>query len=163
MNTNPTIRTAVALGVAAAWMATAGGARAQGPDARTVDALRAALDDERLAQATYTQVMQQFGTVRPFVNIVRAEARHEAMVLDLFRKYGLDIPQNRYTQAPPTVPATLGGAFRAAVQAEKENIALYDRFLAFVAEPDIRSVFQRLQAASRDNHLPAFQRGANRN
>jgi hypothetical protein len=37
--------------------------------------LMAALDDEYQARATYAQVLEDFGDVRPFSNIVEAEDR----------------------------------------------------------------------------------------
>jgi hypothetical protein len=41
---------------------------------------------------------------------------------------------------------------------EKENRGMYDRFLAFIQEPDIRMVLERLSNASQQKHLPAFER-----
>ncbi|MGE3979752.1 MAG: hypothetical protein AB7F94_19520, partial [Nitrospira sp.] len=55
-------------------------------------------------------------------------------------------------------PASVLQACRASVEGEIENIAMYDRFLKGTEIPDIRAVFQQLQARSRDAHLPAFQR-----
>lgn len=45
-----------------------------------------------------------------------------------------------------------------AIEAEVENIALYDRLLPAIADASVRHVLQNLQDASRDNHLPAFRR-----
>jgi hypothetical protein len=39
-------------------------------------ALEDALDDEYKSHATYDQVIRDFGSVRPFINIVEAEAKH---------------------------------------------------------------------------------------
>lgn len=130
-------------------------------DEKTRQALLEALADERRAQAVYRAVLNKFGEVRPFVNIVEAERRHEAMLLPLFEKYALEIPQNEFDAAKTQeVPATLAEACRAAIKGEEENIALYDKFFGFVKEPDIRQVFRYLQSASKDNHLPAFTRCA---
>jgi hypothetical protein len=131
-------------------------------DERTVEALHEALDDERHAIAFYTAVIDKFGNVRPFVNIVRAEERHEAALLRLFAMYDLDVPKDRWTEHEFDVPDTRAAACAASVDAEIENIAMYDRFLEFVEEPYIRQVFQNLRAASADRHLPAFQRCARR-
>ena len=35
---------------------------------------------------------------------------------------------------------------------------MYDRILAETTEADVRRVLEHLQAASRDRHLPAFER-----
>lgn len=50
-------------------------AAAQSLDGKTKEALVAALNDERRAQATYGAVLKKFGTVRPFVNIIGRGSR----------------------------------------------------------------------------------------
>lgn len=42
--------------------------------------LREALEDERKAEATYMAVIEKFGPIRPFINIVFAENRHAMAV-----------------------------------------------------------------------------------
>ena len=127
-------------------------------DQRTQDALVSALADERLSQATYQAVLNKFPGSRPFINIIEAEKKHESFLLPLFAKYGVTVPANELDPAKISVPADLIEACKAGVKLENENIALYDRFLQFVKESDIKDVFTRLQSASRDNHLPAFTR-----
>ena len=53
-------------------------------------------------------------------------------------------------------------ACKVGVEAEIENAALYDRLFAMVEHADILQVFESLQAASQEQHLPAFERCANR-
>lgn len=126
-------------------------------NATTADALRETLMDERRAQAFYTSVTAKHGQVRPFSNIVRAEERHAAVVELLMTRHGVAIPSNTPTNLP-AVPSTLPECNRLAAQLERENIAMYDRLLADVAEPDIRTAFENLRDASKNNHLPAFER-----
>ncbi len=124
-------------------------------------ALRMALDDEYKAEAIYSQVLEDFGSVRPFSNIVNAERRHIDALIPLFDKYGLEVPENPY-------PGQVGfydsvkDACEAGVQAEIENVALYDQIDSMVEDDDVAFVFSRLRQASQDKHLPAFQRCANR-
>ena len=54
-----------------------------------IGALAEALDDEYQAFATYGQVIDDFGPVRPFVNIREAEGRHIAALQRLFERYGV--------------------------------------------------------------------------
>ena len=61
-----------------------------------IDALLEALDDEYRAWATYDQVLQDFGDVRPFNNIREAEARHIQALHRLFVVYGLPQPENTW-------------------------------------------------------------------
>jgi hypothetical protein len=122
-----------------------------------VQALSETLDDEYKSRETYAQVMRDFGEVRPFINIVDAEARHANALLGLFQKYGIAPPANRWvTQAPRF--ASIHEACAACVQGEIENVALYDRALKSTQRPDILTVYHALRSASQDRHLPAFQR-----
>lgn len=129
-----------------------------GLDEKTKKALLSALEDERRAQATYRAVLNKFANARPFINVVEAEKVHESLLLPLFAKYGVPVPVNEFDPVKVTVPDSLAEACKVAVNAENENIALYDGFFTFVKEPDVKEVFLRLQSASRDNHLPAFTR-----
>ena len=125
------------------------------------DALAAALDDEYKSRETYAQVIRDFGEVRPFINVVEAEARHIEALLALFKRYGIAAPENILAAKAPTF-ASVSAACTAAVQGEIENVTLYDRLLQSTTRADILDVFQALRAASQDRHLPAFQRCAQR-
>lgn len=116
-----------------------------------------ALDDERKAEATYRAVIEKFGEVRPFINIIEAERRHSAAIERQMTRLGFAIPANQW-QSRGMAPDTLAEACRMAIEAEVENIALYDRLLPAIADDSVRHVLQNLQDASRDNHLPAFRR-----
>ena len=50
-------------------------------------ALLEALEDEYKARATYRLVINKFGQIRPFINIIQSEERHIQALLPLFRKY----------------------------------------------------------------------------
>lgn len=129
-------------------------------DARTRDALLAALDDERRAQALYQAVLKRFGEVRPFVNIIRAEQRHESLVAALMKKYGIPVPPNPYLDRAFSIPDLLTECCVQGIAAEKANIAMYDGFLTFVKQKDIWQTFNYLRDASLHHHLPAFERCA---
>lgn len=127
-------------------------------NAATVAAMAEALDDEYKAIATYESVLDAFGPVRPFANIVEAERRHAGALLRLYEQRGLTPPPNRW-HGRVAAPATLKDACAAGVQAEVENAALYDRLLAAVSGDDaVTQVFINLRDASQQRHLPAFRR-----
>lgn len=130
-------------------------------DDQEVQALLAALDDEYKSHATYAQVLLDFGPVRPFINIVEAEARHIAALVALLERYRLPVPPNPWSGKTPRYQS-VEAACVAAVRAEIDNAALYDRLLASTRRPDILAVFQALRSASQDSHLAAFQRCAQR-
>ena len=124
-------------------------------------ALHEALDDEYRSWATYDQVMVDFGAVRPFSNIREAESRHIEALCGLFAVYGLPVPANPW---PGKVEryASLQAACEAGVAGEVANGQMYDRLMAQTQRTDILAVLHRLQQASQQRHLPAFQRGAQR-
>ncbi|MGI0493675.1 ferritin-like domain-containing protein [Alkalinema pantanalense CENA528] len=125
-------------------------------------ALIEALNDEYKARATYRAILDKFGNIRPFVNIIESEERHIQALLLLFRKYGLPIPQDPWDGCV-AIPASVQEACQQGVQAEIENAALYHRLLDLSqGYPDVQTVFLNLQRASQNNHLPAFQRCAAR-
>lgn len=126
-------------------------------DAKTIEALREALDDEFKARATYRKVIEAFGPVRPFVNIVEAEDRHARALLALLARVGIAAPRDTWPDRV-VAPRTLAAACRAAVEAEIENEAMYQRLLRRVSDPAARRVMRRLQQASQERHLPAFRR-----
>ena len=119
-------------------------------------ALNMALDDEYRARATYQAIVDAYGPVTPFANIVQAEQRHIEALLPLFQRYGLAPPYDRWN-GNVQVPPSLQAACEAGVQAEINNYQMYDRLLTEVAEPDVRAVFSNLRNASAYHHLPAFQ------
>lgn len=130
--------------------------------AAEIQALHDALDDEYHAAAVYSQVLSDFGALRPFLNIRDSELRHIEALLRLFERYRLPIPANPWITANLPHFTSLKEAYEAGVQAEIENVALYERILNSTSRADLLQVFRRLQAASQERHLPAFQRAAAR-
>jgi len=128
----------------------------------TSAALVMAINDEYKARATYQAVLDKFGSVAPFTNIVRSEATHIAALERLFNTYGLPIPPDTYA-GNVQAPATLKDAAQVGVEAEKANVAMYDGFLTYVQESDVAAVFAQLRSASQAKHLPAFQNALSRN
>jgi len=116
-----------------------------------------ALDDERKAEAAYAAVIDAFGQVRPFVNIIDAERRHSSAIERQMMRLGIPIPENRW-EGNVEAPESLAAACEMAIEAEIENIALYDRLIPAIGDAVVRQVLQNLQDASRNNHLPAFRR-----
>ena len=129
------------------------------------DALTAALMDEYHAEAFYAAVMDKFGTVRPFANIIRAEQQHASYVIDLMKTYGMTVPANTQlgsAEIAAVVPASIGEACSVGVEAEIANKDLYDGQLLPVVSgyADITQVLIALRDASQNMHLPAFERCA---
>ncbi|MEZ5420780.1 MAG: hypothetical protein R2708_26025 [Vicinamibacterales bacterium] len=121
-------------------------------------ALARAIDDEYQAETIYQGVLDDFGAVLPFINVLTAEERHSASIARLYTARGLAAPAN--TWAVGAVPhfATVPAACAAGVSAEQANIAMYDALLAAALPADVRQVFTNNRQASLVNHLPAFER-----
>ncbi len=161
----PILPLAVTAALAAALAPTAFAATPLTTEARA--ALAAGIADEYRAEAFYAAVMDKFGAVRPFANIIRAERMHAAMLTDVMQTYGIAAEPNPYlgsAEIAASVPATIGEACAIGVTAEIDNKGLYDGKLipAAAAYPDIKAVFENLRDASQNAHLPAFQRCATR-
>jgi hypothetical protein len=123
-----------------------------------------AIQDEYLARAEYEAIMERYGNVRPFSNIIRAEEQHIEWLKQLFAEYGLKLPVDT-SRSRVVLPADLKTALQTGVQAEVDNIAMYEAFLGKAAASplpaNVRDVFERLKSAS-ENHLRAFRNNLSR-
>ena len=119
-----------------------------------------AIQDEYLARAEYAAIIQKYGPVRPFSNIIKSEERHISWLIPLFEEYGFEIPEDN-AEEHVVVPDNIKTALEIGVHAEIDNIAMYELFLQEELPADVRDVFERLMAASK-NHLDAFRRGLGR-
>ncbi len=123
--------------------------------------LRIAIYDEYHAFEFYTQVINKFGAVTPFVNIVEAEKQHYTALLMLAEKYQVEPPVNDWAERLE-IPNSLIECNEVGVAAEIDNIAMYDHLLMHTQQADIQDILFHLQAASYNNHLPAFRKAVAR-
>jgi hypothetical protein len=123
-----------------------------------VPILERALQEEYGVEMLYRGVLASFGDdTAPFAAIADAESRHVLALAQLFARRGLAAPGS----VPVAIPsfASLAEACAAGVAAEQADAAFYAPYLERGDLPlDVRSVFTNLQAASLQNHLPAFER-----
>ena len=128
-------------------------------DMNLESALKVAIDDEYKAWTTYKAILEKFGEVRPFSNIIRAEEQHISMLETLFKKYGLDVPENNWI-GKVVAPESVSIACNIGAEAEIDNYKLYeDKLIPQVSDyVDVVSVFNNLASASKNKHLVAFER-----
>ena len=119
------------------------------------DMLTYAIQDESVARAEYDLILNDFGNVRPFSNIIRAEQTHIDALLPLFDIYGISASADDGASRAASA-GSLTEAYQAGVDAEVNNIAMYETFLDQDLPSDVRIVFESLMHAS-ENHLRAFQ------
>ncbi len=120
-----------------------------------------AIQDEYAAKAEYDAIITAFNTARPYTNITKAESTHISLLAPLFETYGYEIPVNDASKFV-ALPATLAETYPIGVEAEINNIAMYEAFLKQDLPADVASVFAYLQNAS-ENHLSAFEKQVDRN
>jgi hypothetical protein len=115
-----------------------------------------AIQDEYVARAEYEAVILKIGNVTPFSNIVKAEEAHISQLKTLLNAYKVAVPEDKskiYLVAVKDAKEALG----VGVQAEMDNIAMYERLLKEKLPDDVKAVFTTLRDGSK-SHLEAFQR-----
>jgi hypothetical protein len=118
-------------------------------------ALTVLIEDEYKARAEYVALVEKFGEVTPFVNLIQAETGHINALANQFTAYGLSVPVDIGSKFT-VIPATLAEAYAIGVQAETSNIALYENYLTKDFPANIERVFTNLMNASL-NHLATFK------
>jgi rubrerythrin len=131
-------------------------------DAAVKEALDTMIQDEYRLEQTYLRVLRDFGEMRPFSNIVRAEQRHSAAITALYTARGLPVPASRWSAEDVPAYRSVREACAAAIEGERANIALYDRYLERPLPDDVRATFEYNRRASAEHHLPALRRCAER-
>lgn len=119
-------------------------------------ALQEAILEEYGAYNLYRAVLTQFGDVYPFNRIVLSEQQHTAALVRQAEKYGVAVPENPGLVNPP-VFSSLAEACQAGVDAEIADAALYDELKLVTTHEDLIRVYNRLQSASLNSHLPEFE------
>ena len=124
--------------------------------------LGAALQEEYRAQYLYASVLEDYPGAMPFATIVESEMRHVEALQMLFTRRQMTPPPSVWTPASFDPFASIQAACKDGVEAETEDAAFYTPYLGRTDLPqDVKNVFTNLQAASLENHLPAFQSCAN--
>ena len=121
--------------------------------------LLGALNEEYQALALYKVVLAEYGDIRPFPNITVAQSRHVQILRDFLVLYDQSVPHNRWIVSTMT-PSSLKEACQKALTHELTSVALYQQeFIPAAAFfPDVQQALMRLMQASRESHLPAFER-----
>lgn len=118
------------------------------------------IQDEYLAHAEYEYILKTFGNQRPFSNIIKAEESHISMLKPILQKYNIEIPVDN-SKDHLIIPKNINESLEAGVQAEIDNIAMYEQFLKLELPEDVKTLFVELMNASK-SHLDAFQKNLNK-
>lgn len=125
-------------------------------DAELKSMLEITLIDEYKAEAEYTALIEEFGSVRPISQIAKAEAKHIIALENLFDLYDFTLPEN-LGETFAVIPASLIESYAIGVEAEVYNISLYENYLQQDLPDEVERVFTNLMEAS-ENHLDAFEK-----
>jgi hypothetical protein len=131
-----------------------------GPDpADVLTVLGAALQEEYKAQMLYRSVLEDYPGTVPFAVIVESEVGHVEALQMLFARRQQTAPASAWTPGSFEPFGSIQAACAGGVDAETKDAAFYTPYLQRTDLPqDVRTVFTNLQAASLENHLPAFAR-----
>jgi len=121
-----------------------------------IEGLVRAIEEEFGAQAFYQSVLDKFGSIKPFNDIVLSEARHASALINQAQKYGISVPEFPSSEGLPAFE-TVTEACQAGVDAEIADAELYDELMSFTFNSALIRVYTNLQKASLDSHLPAFE------
>ena len=136
--------------------ATPTAATTQAPAALST-ALITALTTEEKAEATYENMTVRFGDVRPFSAATDAQDEHVDALENLAVRDAVTLPST--SPAGLDAPTTITAACQLGVTTEQQIVTMYDTLLPQVTgDASVTTVFTNLQAAARDNLLPAFER-----
>ena len=119
-----------------------------------------AIQDEYLARSEYEFIIDELNASTPFTNIIKAEEKHIERLIPLFKEHGYEVPKDT-SEEHLIVAESITQALQTGVQAEIDNIAMYEFFLTFDLPDDVKDTFTSLRDAS-EKHLKAFQRKLSR-
>ncbi len=132
----------------------------EGEDFTLEEMLSYALQDELMAEAEYAAIIEAFGVSNPFTNIIKAEISHQEAVIGLYEVRSMEVPEFD-PSGHVVLPDTLEEIYAIGIQAEINNIAMYDKFLEQDLDDDVRAVFTALRDGS-VNHQATFERAGSR-
>lgn len=129
-------------------------------DLTVTEMITYAIQDEYLAHGEYVAITETFNVSRPYSNILKSEETHLSLLKKLTETYNISFPKDD-SASHLVVPNSLLEAAKTGVQAEIDNIAMYDLFLSYELPVDVRKTFIALKKASL-NHLKAFEKQVDR-
>lgn len=129
-------------------------------DLTILDMLTYAVQDEYLARGEYEAIEETFGAQKPYTNIKSAEETHLAYLKEVYAAYGLEFPEDE-SASHIVIPENLLEAALTGVQAEIDNIEMYEIFMSHELPENVYEVFSALKSGS-ESHLLAFQKQVDR-
>ncbi len=115
-----------------------------------------AIREEYTAMNTYLGISKEYGDNALFARIARSEQQHVNALIRVAERHGVEVPENS-GEVAEVEWTTYAEACEFGVKFEKLDAGLYDELLAKTSNPELVRVYTRLQSASLNNHLRAFE------
>ncbi|NKB56972.1 MAG: DUF2202 domain-containing protein [Alphaproteobacteria bacterium] len=120
------------------------------------EALKLALRSKFKTCALYHMVLQAFGPVQPFKDLLKIEDKYRMVLEGLARRYDVSAPPNEW-EGQVAIPVSFVEACEEAIELERENDTLYLDLLSREENPALRRVLMRMRNVSQISHLPSFK------
>ncbi len=120
------------------------------------ETLDATLRSKYRTCALYRMVLQAFGPVQPFKDLLKIEEKYRMILAGLARRYGHAMPVDEW-EGQVAIPVSFVEACEEAIQLELENDRLYLARLDICEEPALRRVMMRIRNVSQMSHQPSFR------
>lgn len=125
-------------------------------DEFVLKALDSALRSKFKTCALYRMVLQAFGPVQPFKDLVKIEAKYRLVLAGLARRYEHPTPTDEW-EGQVAIPVSFVEACEEAIQLERENDRLYTSLLEQTNDAALRRILMRMQNVSQVSHQPSFK------
>ena len=125
-------------------------------DEFVLNALDSALRSKFKTCALYRMVLQAFGPVQPFKDLLKIEEKYRLVLTGLARRYDRTLPVDEW-EGQIAIPVSFVEACEEAIQLERENDRLYTALLDRMEEPALSRVITRMRNVSQISHQPSFK------
>ncbi|CZE48547.1 hypothetical protein [Campylobacter geochelonis] len=118
--------------------------------------LQAAIKDEQIAFATYANIVQKFGDIKPFSAIMQTQLKFIQELSYMIKKQGEEPQEADISDIEEA--KSIEEAYEIALVIERKTIRFYEKMISNVQNEEIKDLFYRLQASSYNDNLPAFRK-----
>ncbi len=101
-------------------------------------------------------VLQAFGPVQPFKDLLKIEEKYRMILTSLAKRYDRALPADEW-EGQIAIPVSFVEACEEAIQLERENDRLYTASLDRMDDPALRRLLMRMRNVSQISHQPNFK------
>jgi hypothetical protein len=120
------------------------------------EGMQSALRSKFKTCALYHMVLQAFGPVRPFKDLLKIEIKYRMVLAGLARRYAIPEPRDDW-EGQVAIPVSFIEACEEAIDLERGNDELYAGVLGRMEDPALCRVLKQIRNVSQISHLPSFK------